>query len=132
MALRTTKATYLGDDSDFAALGIRRRDSRQYVILPTDPRRQRGGTVLNRNIGERCLRIPDARSPGPFEARISHAWGISSELTMERTEFPFPIASLFGFNVPNMIPFGFGFFPIFIESKDVLLFPQIVADLIRT
>lgn len=48
---------------------------------------------------------------------------------MERAEFPFAVAELFRFNVPDMISFRFCFLSVLVEAQDVMLTPEIIPDL---
>jgi len=48
---------------------------------------------------------------------------------MERSKLPAAILALLGIDVPDVVPFGFGFLPFLVEPRDVWLIPQVVPDL---
>lgn len=50
---------------------------------------------------------------------------------MEWSESPFAIAALLGINGPDVVGFRFGLLSILVETLNMLLFPEVVPDLIE-
>lgn len=123
---------YLGVDSDLATLSVCGGNARQNIILPSQPRRQGRRTVMNGHILPGSLGIPYPGRPGPSQATISNAWWRPCEFPMKGSELPLSVTCFLGFDVPDVVSFRLRLLPIFIETKNVLLSPKIVPNLMQS
>ena len=73
--------------------------------------------------------MPYVRLPRPAKSTVRDTRRISSQLALERPEFPLAFTSLPGLHVPNVIAFGFSFLPVLVEAKDMRLPPKVVPGL---
>ena len=121
--------TYLCNHSDMARLCTGWGDTRQRIILPSQPRRQIRRAILNRHVLERCLWVPYTGCPAPFQPNISNRCRRASEFTMERSELPFAIAQLAGFHIPDVIPFRLSLFTVLVEARNIWVRPEIIPNL---